>query len=224
MLTRIRARLTYANVVSTLCIFIVLGGVAVAADVVPFAKEAGFAKRAGKAKKAKQANKVDGLSASTKPRKNKLLALDGDKTFPAKVLPEGFAGPAGPQGDQGPAGPQGEKGEEGETGAAGDPATNLLASVSANCGSLSRGVGAVSVALGAAARCDVRFNRDVSQCFPIAIVRSTGFDQPGRVSAGAAPDAGFGDLDTNEVAVLFHDASGDLSTTVREPFTLAVFC
>jgi hypothetical protein len=35
MLTRLRPRLTYANVISTLCLFIVLGGGAYAANALP---------------------------------------------------------------------------------------------------------------------------------------------------------------------------------------------
>lgn len=108
MLSRFRTRLTYANVVSTICLFVLLGGSAVALDVVPFAEKAGFAKRAGKAKKAKKARKakkagkVDGLSASQTPQAGKLLALDGSTKFPASVLPNGLDGTKGDKGDTGP--------------------------------------------------------------------------------------------------------------------------
>ena len=122
MLTRARSRLTYANVVSTLCMFIVLGGVAVAVDVVPFAEKAGFAKKAGKAKKAKKAKKagkVDGLSASKIPTKNKLLALDAEAKFPAGVLPAGLVGPVGPAGPKGEPGTNGTDGTNGVDGADG---------------------------------------------------------------------------------------------------------
>lgn len=108
MLSRLRTRLTYANVVSTICLFVLLGGSAVALDVVPFAEKAGFAKKAGKAKKAKKARKakkagkVDGLSASKTPQAGKLLALDGSTKFPASVLPNGLDGTKGDKGDTGP--------------------------------------------------------------------------------------------------------------------------
>lgn len=116
MLAHARARLTYANVVSTVCLFIVLGGSAVALDVVPFAKKAGVAK---KARFAKKAGKVNGLRAAKTPRKNRLLALDMNAKFPLSVFPEGFAGPAGPAGPIGPAGPAGRTGSVGPTGPAG---------------------------------------------------------------------------------------------------------
>jgi hypothetical protein len=115
-------RLTYANVVSTLCLFIVLGGSAVALDVVPFAQKAGFAKKAGfatKAGKAENAAKVDGFSASAAPRPNRLLALDETGKLPMSVGAVGLRGPAGPEGDAGATGVQGSTGAEGALGAPG---------------------------------------------------------------------------------------------------------
>jgi len=108
LLSRFRARLTYANVVSTICLFILLGGSAVALDVVPFAEKAGFAKKARKAKKAKKAKragKVDGLSASRTPEGGKLLALDAGAKFPVSVFPDGAKGPKGDKGATGATGP-----------------------------------------------------------------------------------------------------------------------
>lgn len=110
MLSRFRARLTYANVVSTICLFIVLGGSAIALDVVPYAEKAGFAKKARKAKKAKKARKagkVDGLSASATPEAGKLLALDANTKFPASVFPGSLEGPKGDKGDRGAKGDTG---------------------------------------------------------------------------------------------------------------------
>ena len=111
MLARVRTRLTYANVVSTICLFLLLGASAAALDVVPFAKKAGYAKKAGK---------VDGLSASKKPKKNRLLALNKKAKFPAAVLPDSLAGPPGVPGEKGE---QGEKGDAGEPGADGADGT-----------------------------------------------------------------------------------------------------
>jgi hypothetical protein len=118
MLPRVRPHLTYANVVSTLCLFIVLGGAAVALDVVPFAKRAGYAKKAGSARKA---GKVDGLNASRKPKKRTLLALDANARFPAAVLPPGLTGPMGPGGPKGDPGEPGADGTPGQQGQQGEP-------------------------------------------------------------------------------------------------------
>ncbi|MFL5846286.1 MAG: hypothetical protein ACJ762_16490 [Solirubrobacteraceae bacterium] len=106
-MARLRAAFTYANVVSTLCLFVVLGGGAMAAGIVPFAKKAGDASR------------VSGISASRKPKPNRLLALDAKGKFPASVLPAAAAGAKGETGATGPAGPAGPKGDTGATGPAG---------------------------------------------------------------------------------------------------------
>lgn len=112
---RLRPALTYANVVSTLCQFVLLGGSAVAAGVVPFAKRAG------------DADKVGGIRASKTPKKNRLLALDATGRFPRAVLPTtgaGVAGPAGAPGPSGPAGASGTNGAAGANGANGKDGTN----------------------------------------------------------------------------------------------------
>ena len=106
-----RARITYANVVSTLALFVALGGAGYAAGVVPLAAKARFADRAAYATKAGAAVKagtagaaakagtavaaafalnartVDHLSAARSPRPHALLALDGAGRFPAAVVP-----------------------------------------------------------------------------------------------------------------------------------------
>jgi len=115
MLSRAGSSLSYPNVMATFAVFIALGGSALAAGVVPFAKRAGNAK------------KVDGLSASEKPKPGQLLALDKRATFPRSVFPSELsqpvetAGSPGPQGPVGPAGPQGPAGSNGANGTQGDP-------------------------------------------------------------------------------------------------------
>src|SRR3954470_18676070 len=106
MLSRLRGALTYANVVSTLCLFVVLGGSAYAA-----------AKITGR--------DVKNSSLTGKDVKNSSLTggdvkdgslLAGD--FGAGQLP---AGPRGEKGDTGAQGLPGGKGEKGDTGAQGLP-------------------------------------------------------------------------------------------------------
>lgn len=69
---------------------------------------------------AKNSDKVDGISASKKPKAGHLFPLGRGGKFPSRVLPEitvvGLDGPRGPQGPQGPAGPQGPRGEPGPPG------------------------------------------------------------------------------------------------------------
>src|SRR4051812_20626605 len=92
-------RLTYANVVSTLCLFLVLGGGAALAASVVLPKNSVGAKQLKK--------------AAVTPSK---LSIAAKKTL---------VGSPGPQGAQGLRGPQGEKGERGLRGEQGAPGTLL---------------------------------------------------------------------------------------------------
>ena len=104
-----RPQLTYANVMATIAVFIALGGAAVAADVVPFAKRAG------------NANRVDGLSAAKQPTAGQLLALSTNRKFPRSVLPSGLRGAIGPPGADGQPGAPGTPGQDGAPGQNGAP-------------------------------------------------------------------------------------------------------
>jgi type VI protein secretion system component Hcp len=90
----LRARLTYANVASTLCLFILLGGSAYAAASI-----------GGK-------DVRDGSLTSLDVKDHSLRAQD----FKAGELPAGPAGPAGPTGPQGPKGDTGPAGDPGAPG------------------------------------------------------------------------------------------------------------
>jgi hypothetical protein len=102
-----RRHLTYANVVSTLCLFILLGGVSYAAIRLP---------RNSVGPKQIKANAV-----TTEKVKDQSLQKDdfGDGQLPAG--PKGDAGAQGPRGEQGEPGPKGDQGERGLKGDKGDP-------------------------------------------------------------------------------------------------------
>jgi len=89
----LRRHLTYANVVATLCLFIVLGGGAYAATKLPKNSIGASQIRAGAVR-------------SSEVRDGSLLRKD----FRAGEVPAGAQGTAGPAGDRGPAGPQGPPG------------------------------------------------------------------------------------------------------------------
>jgi hypothetical protein len=95
---RIRGKVTYANVMATVAVFLVLaGGTAFAAtEMLPKAS-------VGTKQLAKEAVTPAKLSKASK------ATLTG---------PQGATGPTGAQGPQGPKGDKGEKGERGEAGAA----------------------------------------------------------------------------------------------------------
>ncbi|MBS1881804.1 MAG: collagen-like protein [Actinobacteria bacterium] len=95
---RPRLRLTYANVVSTLCLFAALGGGAYAAGVTMLPRNSVGAAQIRK-----------GAVRSPQVKDGSLLARDfRPGQLPAGAQgPRGAPGPAGPQGQAGPAGPAG---------------------------------------------------------------------------------------------------------------------
>jgi hypothetical protein len=107
MLGRLLSHLSYANVVSTICLVVVLSGTAYAATTLPN-NSVGSAQL--------KANAV----TSDKVRDGGLLRKD----FKAGQLlagPRGSTGATGARGAQGPAGPPGPQGSVGSTGATGAP-------------------------------------------------------------------------------------------------------
>jgi hypothetical protein len=104
---RIRTRLTYANTVATLALFLALGGSSYAALSVT-GKNVKNSSLTGK--------DVKNSSLGTLDVKNGAL-LSGD--FKSGQLPQGAQGPQGPQGPQGAQGAQGPQGDDGLQGPAG---------------------------------------------------------------------------------------------------------
>jgi hypothetical protein len=111
MLAQLRQRLTYASVVSTLCLFIVLGGSAFAAVTLTKNSVRSVHIKNGQVKRPDVARNAIN---SSKVRDASLLAQD----FAAGQLPVGPQGPSGPPGPQGAAGPQGPTGAAGAPGSA----------------------------------------------------------------------------------------------------------
>src|SRR5262245_7162013 len=93
MLKALRSRLSYSNVVSTLCLFMLLGGVAYAGA------------------------KLAANSVGTKQLKNGAVTL---KKINKKAQSE-LRGAVGPKGDPGKEGKKGDKGAKGSPGDPGDP-------------------------------------------------------------------------------------------------------
>lgn len=130
---RLRSKLTYANVISTLCLCLLVGG------GTAFAASRMLPKNSVGAKQLK---------------KHAVTAAKLSRTVRSALV--GARGATGPQGPVGPQGPRGPKGD------AGEPATTLLAHVSAN-GKLIAGSGVTS-SFPIEKAYEVNFNRDVSGC------------------------------------------------------------
>lgn len=110
---RLRGKLTYANVISTLCLFLLLGGGAYAAVKLP--------------KNSVGANQLkNGAVTAAKVRNESLLA----RNFAPGQLPAGQQGEPGKEGLEGREGREGlpgEPGERGERGETGEPgATDVV--------------------------------------------------------------------------------------------------
>lgn len=102
---RLHPKLTYANVISTVCLFLVLGGgtAFAAAEILPRA------------------------SVGTKQLKNG--AVTGKKVKPGSLTASDFAPKQLPEGARGPAGPAGAKGATGAQGPQGVPGTSAALSI-----------------------------------------------------------------------------------------------
>ena len=111
MLAGLRQHVTYANVVTTLCLFIVLGGSSYAAVALKRNSVRSAHIKNGQVKRPDVArNAID----SSKVRNGSLLNQD----FAPGQLPAGAQGPPGPAGAQGPAGTDGAQGVQGPPGSA----------------------------------------------------------------------------------------------------------
>lgn len=110
---RFRARLTYANVMSSTAVFLVLGGgAAFAATQLP--KNSVGTRQLKKNAVATAKIRRNAVN-SAKVKNHSLRAVD----FKAGQLPAGPMGKEGPRGAEGPRGPEGPRGEKGEPGEAG---------------------------------------------------------------------------------------------------------
>jgi hypothetical protein len=142
--------------------------------------------------------------------------------------PKGDKGDKGDPGPQGPKGDKGDKGDPGPQGPAGAPATNLFAAVTGECSTIVLGSGALSVTRPFDARCDVRFNQNVSSCLALATTKRVGgpTQEEARfvtATTSGEPGTAFLDLDNDEVGIIAYDSTGGL-VIPPVPFKVVVFC
>jgi hypothetical protein len=116
MLARLRPRLTFANLVSVMALFVALGGSATAAVVLITGKQVKNGSLTG-------IDLGNNSVGSVDVKDGDLLAKD----FKAGQLPGGLAGPKGDTGAQGPKGETGAQGQQGIKGDAG-PLLDVLPS------------------------------------------------------------------------------------------------
>jgi hypothetical protein len=200
---RLREKLTYANVMATIAVFVALGGSSYAA-----------VRMTGK-------NVKDGSLTGRDVRSGTITGKDvKDRSLGQKELTRravrslrGATGPAGPAGAQGPAGA---------------PATRLWAVVNSD-GTLRRGSGVVSVAaedLVSNPYIVVTFNRDVSGCAHIVSLayKRNGTANTGEIAADTTTEP---TVRPDSVTVQGFRSGGyapPLSPPINKDFQLAVFC
>lgn len=186
MLSKLRPRLTYANVVSTLCLFVVLGGTSY-----------GFATGAIDSREIKN-NSIRGKDIRTGTIRSSdvgngsLLATD----FRSGQLPAG------------------ERGETGAKGAPGTPATQLFGVINGGTGATKSGTGVVASTRTAAGKYTVTFNKNVRTCAVLATpsylntVTGDTYQFGSRATVQSAPlDAGTIIVETVSNAGAFADRS-----------------
>jgi hypothetical protein len=126
MWTRVRPRLTYANVIASVALFVALGGGSYAALQVP---------RASVGTKQLKRNAVtspkvnDGSLLLSDFNASQLSQLRGPAGVRGTEGPRGATGPEGLQGPRGATGPEGLQGPRGATGPEGPPAPRFSAEV-----------------------------------------------------------------------------------------------
>jgi hypothetical protein len=211
---KLRARLTFANVVSVVSLLFALGlGGAWAAT--ELSKNEVKSKHIGKGQ-VKNADIAANAVTSPKVANGSLL---GEDFAPGQL-------PAGPQGEQGA---QGERGLQGE---AGEDATKLFAYIeepgSGGTSSIAYGSGVVSVSEPDATNGEYRvtFDRSVSNCVVLA---SSGWGDPAGLSLLGNPTFPFIDMTLGSAAQVDlewrrSDNDTDFGVPVDTSFLIAAFC
>jgi hypothetical protein len=198
---RLTRKLSYSNVVSTLCLVLLLGG-----------GTAYAASRLGKESVGAHQLKK-GAVTPAKLSSASRRALTGPR---GESRATGAAGAAGPQGTRGERGDRGERGEKGDPGEPGRAPTELWAVVSATPEAI-RARNAVSVEGVGSGSVVITFAQDVSQCDYQATLANPANGEPPLGFIGASSRSGSAD------AVFVQTWDKD-QVKAPEPFHLAVYC
>jgi Collagen triple helix repeat (20 copies) len=208
MLARVRARLTYANVLASLALFVALGGSSYAALQLP------------KNSVGTQQLKRNAVT-SPKVKQGSLLLSDFRASQRAGLRgpagPQGAAGATGPRGERGPQGERGPEGPTGPEGPPGLPATGLFAHVS-DTGVLQYGGGVTAATRLAAGQYTVTFDEPITSCVAIGSVGSPGFVDP-----DADVQTNVGSPDANTVSVNVRHL-GPVVALADSSFHIGLFC
>jgi len=233
MLSRLHTKLSYANVMATVAVFIALGGSSYAAikitgkNVKDSSLTTSDIKNGSLLRQDFRAGQLlaGGPGAKGDTGATGASGATGDAGAPGATGAKGEAGAPGATGAKGEPGAPGPTGAKGDTGAPGAPATKLFAWVD-ELGALRRG----SPGATASKSTDfptgvyfVDFPQNVSQCVPLATPGQTSF---GGFSPGTQLDARIGSDPPNTQGpnrVIVYP-TGPNGTEKNAAFNLAVFC
>jgi hypothetical protein len=173
---RLHGKLTYSNVVSTLCLLLLVGGgTAWAATTLPknsvgskqIKKGAVTAEKLSESAKSAMAGPrgAEGARGPEGPRGAD--GQRGERGEKGDTGAQGDRGETGAKGESGPKGEKGDKGEKGEKGETGAAATTLFAQVNED-GTLNTGGATVTTVKAAKGVYLVNFGREISQCVVVA--------------------------------------------------------
>ena len=193
-MSRLRPRITYANVTATIALFIALGGTSYAVSQLPRNSVGAHQIRSGAIRSAE----IKNGSARSRDIRDRSIGVK-DLSIAARRALRGQEGPPGPQGPSGPAG-------------------TLFAAAVNSGGGIARGNGvATSSHQGGSALYEIGFSRDVSSCFAIASLS----DVPG--GGTPSPDGGevITSVSGSSVFVRTRNSSG---APADLPFHLIVSC
>ncbi|HEU4658214.1 MAG TPA: hypothetical protein VFR97_11845 [Capillimicrobium sp.] len=209
-MSKLRSRLTYANVASSLALFLaVSGGTAIAAATIGTSDiQRGAITTSRIDSQAVTSGKIRNNTIRSRDIRNGSLQASD---FAQGELPQGPQGPAGPQGPQGPAGP---------------PGASALSGVVSTGGSLIYGRGVTAVAVNGPGVYTVSFNQNVSQCPAVATIG--GFQLGGNTQSGSnggtvslQPGGNDNPVAAQQITFVTRDLTG---ANAALPFHFAVFC
>jgi hypothetical protein len=199
-LKRFKGKLTYANVMATVAVFLVVGGGSA------FAASQMLPKNSVGAKQIKR-----GAVTPAKLSNAAKAAMTGPAGPAGAKGATGPKGSTGGKGATGPTGPAGAKGATGAQGPKGEAATVLFAEVTA-VGALNKGSNVTSIIPTASGEYQIVFNRPVASCVAEATLAGT---ESGEILAYASKTT------ANSVFVETFDSAGN---PLAQEFSVAVFC
>jgi len=210
MFAKFRRHITYANVCSSLALFLALGGTSYAAFKLPRDSVGARELRSGSVASSELRDGSIGARDLSAGARASLAGSAGPAGAPGPVGAPGQRGPVGPVGPTGATGP---KGDEGPTGRAGKDASTMRVAVSAGAATYNSGFDASAERIGNGDYRVTFASRSAAGCVYSATLATVG---------GISPDADRITVDSDGAAVRVRTYAG--LTPQNSGFHLIVVC